>query len=296
MKIAYVAKHGNGGNDEEGAIRHALSVLGHDVSCIDERTFPGAFSVPDADFLLCHHLREPELLKGVSVPKVFWCFDLIDFPDQTLAGRCRQRMAWADAMTVHCDLGFMTDGDWVEKRPGKLRWLPQAADERVIGQYQTEQTMPILMTCIANGGRGRRSFVEDMIKIHGTDVAWFVGGKHGEELKKLIGKSRIVIAPDSPVTDRYWSNRVYLTLGFGGFLLHPYCARLYQHYDDRADLVYYRSRAELYELIRHYLDPAQDGERRRIAAHGLATTKERHTYHHRCSYLVDTVSKELGIG
>lgn len=291
MKIAYIARHNNGGNDEEGAVAFALEQLGHTVVRIGETAQGGD---PGCDFALFHHIRDVEAVKKWRLPKAFWCFDLIDADDRAVAGRSRTRIEWADRMTAACDIGFMTDGDWVAKRPGKLHWLPQAADEREIGVgTASREVVPILMTGTSNDGTKRRSFVEEMKATYGSMFTQVERGVHGKALKNLIASAQIVVAPDGPITDRYWSNRVYLTLGCGGFLLHPYCAKLYEHYDDRRHLVYYRSRAELRELIREFL--SSGANRARTSHNGMVHTREVHTYRHRCAQLVETVRRGLKI-
>src|SRR5258705_108551 len=132
MRILYVAKHDAKGNCDEEAISHALEQLGHIVIKLHERDGSSTFNHV-ADFMLCHHWRNLDELRRIKIPKVFWCFDLIDSKDPTIAKRDLERINWITQMTNACDLGFMTDGDWVGKdKTGKLLWLMQGADERIV--------------------------------------------------------------------------------------------------------------------------------------------------------------------
>ncbi len=305
MRIIYVAKHDQTcSNDDEGAITDALTKLGHDVQRVRESQVRSAFRV-EADVCLFHHCHDFASLLRVKCPKVFWYFDLIDHPDPTLAKRCEVRKQWIADATEISKVGFCTDGDWVAKdATGKLRWLMQGADQRYVGLHRkpmpskdNEHVLPdgrckILYTGIERGGQGRQSFVNEMRDKYGANFHHYVSGKHGWVLAQTIAGASIVIAPDSPCTARYWSNRVYLTLGYGGFLLHPYCHGLTQHYSSR-QLAMYQDREHLHLMIDYYLE--RQDEALRVAADGLARTIKDHTYVNRCAELCSIVKEQLNI-
>lgn len=296
MRILYVAKHGSGGNQDEDAITNALTQLGHQVVCVQEGRTPRADL--KYDLVLFHKWDDVLTMRRIRAPKVFWYFDLVDFPDDTLAKRNQNRMDWMKRVTPHVAIGFCTDGDWVNRdTTGKLVRLLQGADGR-LAFPGTPGTLliPILFTGIKNGGAKRYSFVDHM------ERTWNRGGKqsfyhaqrvHGKPLADLIASSKVVVAPDGPVTDHYWSNRVYLTLGFKAVLFHPYCATLEDHYKDREEIVYYHSREELRELLLTYFQSPED--RKRIAHNGYQRTITEHLYLHRCKTLIQTVKERLGI-
>ncbi len=116
---------------------------------------------------------------------------------------------------------------------------------------------------------------------------------HGRELADRIASARIIVAPDGPQTDRYWSNRVYLTLGFAGFLLHPYCEELAGQYRDGVDLLFYRSREECDALIGKWLE-AEPYQRWAVSEAGYERTVKMHLYRHRCEKLIEVVKERLG--
>ena len=294
MNILYVARHTCGLNDDEGAIRYGLEKLGHTVIVCDESNGPGAHTI-DADFCLFHSWSKLSDIAAVKIPKVFWYFDLVDYSiDIKLGHRNTQRANWIKQVTSVSDLGFCTDGDWVKQdRTGKLRHLMQGADERVVGMWK-EQLPPVkdlLFTGTRTGGKGRQNFVDFMRNTYPNSFHHVEKGVYQEKLSKLIKQSKIVLAPDHPVTNLYWSNRVYTTLGFGGFLLHPYCRLLTHHYTHGQEIVFYKSMEELQELISHYLDHPE--ERLRIQEAALERTKNNHTYTHRCQTLVEEVQRRI---
>lgn len=293
MRITYIAKHDGSGNDEEGAITHALETLGHEVIRVRERVGHRAVSYK-TDLVLFHKWFDLRALKALKCPKAFWYFDLVDFPsDPLLRGRCRGRVAWMDDVMPLVDVGFCTDGDWVARHPDNLVHLIQGADSRMmalaVGESKPHPEAPpkILFTGGARGGIKRVTFVRDMRERYGAAFHHVERGVHGRHLRSLIQSHPVVVAPDGPVTDSYWSNRVYLTLGYGGFLLHPRANGLEEHYQDCKELVYYDDRAHLHAMIDLYTaNPDLCAE---IAANGLARTRSEHTYTHRVASMLDTL-------
>lgn len=281
--MAYVAKHGSGGNDDEGAIAHALRQLGHEV-------LPIAESNPkpvEADFTLFHKWYPPS---SWPTPLVFWYFDLVDYPDPTLAGRNRQRRDWMDAVIPRCVAGFCTDGDWA-KRCG-LHHLPQGADERRVGYYDdgVVKTGKYLLTCSTKGGRGREAFVSEVRTKYGHDLIHVQNGLHGRQLGYMVGAAKVVFAPSEPVTDNYWSNRVYNVLGFGGVMLHPWSQGLMHHIAHPGIVTFYGGMREFHDRV-EMLSSMTGEERlaRRLAA--IKCVRERHLYRHRCEELIRCLNR-----
>jgi hypothetical protein len=294
MKIIYVGKHGSGGNDDEGAIHHALEKLGHMVYRVREDVGKLAHRM-NGDFLLFHKWNDIVGITRMRMPKVFWFFDLVDYPDAVIKDRCSRRISWMERTIPIVDMGFCTDGDWVQRdTSGKLFWLPQGVDERMLVLNRTRfGGIPILFTGIKNGGTQRESFVKEMESTYGSDFVHIKSGIYQEQLVETIGNSQIVVAPDAPVTNSYWSNRVYNTIGMGGFMVHPYCKKLTVSYKDESEIVYYKDRGHLHSLIRYYLNKPE--ECKTIARQGAQHTARNHTYRNRCELLISIVKERLGI-
>ena len=299
VKVLYVAKHDSGHNDDEGAICHSLEELGWEVVKILEKQAQsklsnGKWKEYGASLLLFHHWSDPEILQEVTIPKVFWYFDLVTFPDETIERRNCARRNWMAETIPHIDLGFCTDGDWVAKdKSGKLCLLRQGADSRVMGVWPTKnklQTIPLLFTGMKTGGKIRRAFFEGIQRKYGQR---FINHRrcYKQDLGKLISQTQIVIAPDGPITNRYWSNGIYMTLGFGGFLLHPYCADLAMEYEDEKEVLFYKDREQLHEMVKYYQHRSNDRNTVRNAA--FIRTQKEHTYTHRCRLLIYTIQERL---
>lgn len=290
LTIGYVAKHGSGGNDDEGAIAHALEALGHRVERLREHKVRLANRL-ECDFVLVHHCHDIESLRSVKVPKVFWCFDLIDAKDSAVRVRSAQRIAWMRDLTSVCDLGFLTDGDHVDQdKTGKLHWLPQGADERLMGLSIPHTPGPeLLFLGMSRNGTVRASFVEEMRAQYGERFRHIQRGVYQEDFLEAVRGVAINVAPDGPVSDRYFSNRLVNCLGAGGFMLHPYSKAAYEMF--QGGCVFYGARWELHYLIDKYMK--EPTARARIAAEGLDIVRDKHLYRHRVAELVRVVKERL---
>lgn len=299
MRILYIAKHGqvDTTNDDEGAITFALEQLGHSVTTIREcEAHRLDASKLEADFALFHgwYGYDGEVFRDkLRMPKVFWYFDLVDWKtaDAELHARHLKRIAWAKQMIQQCDLGFFTDGDWVDRdKTGKAYWLTQGADERFVESWATPIIDPVDVLFVGGTGYGRGSLIKDLQERYGTSFCHVKGGYYGAGLEYRIHSSRVVVAPDTPITDRYWSNRVYNMLRYNAYLLHPYSNGLRTQYS--AKLAMYETREHLHQLIEHTLQKPEHFTSK-MQYMGHEHTMSNHTYRHRCEQLVSIVKERL---
>lgn len=286
MKIIHLARHGQTrSNQDEEAITYSLSLLGHEVVCFHETEWERALDTP-GDMLLFNKWFNVQALEKVKgrLKRVFWQFDLLG------QGSIAKLSKSVRGLLYYADYGFCTDGDWVREHQGegctKLHWLPQGADPRMVGRHPAGSPSRILFAGGNSIGSQRQLWIRDMRSRWGRSFHQIVR-QHGAALAGHVSGADIVVAPDAPGTDNYWSNRIYLMLGFGAFLIHPYYSGLVDHYEDGKEIIYYRSRPDLHEKIAYYLEHPE--ERRAIAAAGLERTKRDHTYLQRCQKLMQIV-------
>lgn len=303
MKILYVANHSAGKNDDEGAIADGFEKLGHEVIRANQNEFRviPTRNYSYCDFMLCHHLWNPHQIEKLKIPKVFWCFDLISYPrDPSLAARNQRRMNGIRQLTKTCDLGLMSDGDWVERNGSdKLVEFKQGADHRIVGMHKPIDgfSADILFMGIRNGGGvGRSSFVKFMFA-NFRDHFKHVRSVYREALARMIASSKVVVAPDHPMTDRYWSNRIYIALGFGALLLHPRVKGLEKYFKHEEHLLYYDSREHLHHQLELVLKAEEGGQIQDffngIRYAGWAEAVAQHTYMSRCEDLINIVKERL---
>lgn len=95
----------------------------------------------------------------------------------------------------------------------------------------------------------------------------------------ICGGSKIILGADSTSTENgFWSNRLWLTLGCGGFLLTNYVPGMEEIFTNRKHLVWYYDEEECISLVREYLEKPED--RKRIAEEGYQLVHSHHTFHH----------------
>jgi hypothetical protein len=123
------------------------------------------------------------------------------------------------------------------------------------------------------------------------------GGKpsvRGIDLNKLYWSTKIVVGDTLCIGYNYpdyWSDRVYETMGRGGFIIHPYISGMEREFEDKKHLVFYEygNFQQLQSLIDYYLEHEEEREAIRLAGHNLV--KENYTYKNRWQQIL----KELNI-
>ena len=116
----------------------------------------------------------------------------------------------------------------------------------------------------------------------------------GMALNKLYWSTKVVVGDTLCLNFNYpdyWSDRIYETLGRGGFLIHPYIPGIEKEFVDKKHVVFYEygNFQQLKELIDYYL--INDEERETIRKSGHELVKNNYTYKHRWQQIL----KELGL-
>lgn len=121
-----------------------------------------------------------------------------------------------------------------------------------------------------------------------------LGIVRGPELNQVYADAKVVVGDSLCLNytyPDYWSDRVYETLGRGGFLIHPRVPGMDQEFTDREHLVFYDfgDFDQLHELIDYYL--AHDREREGIRRAGHSYVKTRHTYRDRWATILEVLGR-----
>lgn len=294
MRIAYIANHGQDrSSDDEGAIAHALAVLGHDVTTIREESGADVLSWKYApDLVLFHKWYDLETLTKLSgvCKTAVWYFDRVQDPDPKAQPSCRTRTARLRQVMPRVTHSFFTDGDWVanEKVPNSSV-LRQGFDERLYFPPKHDlRANTVLFTGNNRWSAGRKAFVELLHAKFGKRLIHIDSGLYREGLRTLIQRSAVVVAPDSPGSDRYWSNRIYNVLGSGGCLLHPAWAGVSADYSPGVDFMGYLNRDAMVSTAFRLLNLPK--LREETAQRGYLSTMNRNLYRHRVEQLLQTVT------
>lgn len=111
----------------------------------------------------------------------------------------------------------------------------------------------------------------------------------GDRLNDLYNSAKVIIG-DSVYSPRYWSNRIYETIGRAGFIIHPMTEGLDEEFIPYKHFIpyYYGDWDGLKEKIDYYLK--HDEERDKIRFAGFEHCKKYHTLNNRCADFIKHVS------
>ena len=290
MKILYVAHHGQNNNDDEGAIYRGLTELGHTVFSFNfislqrDKFALCHLPVDDFDIVLFHKLPVDyahflcNRWKGVC-----WFFDPINkgFPAND---------SYVDAIKDHLYKGFFTDGDYVlaEHRENfyDLKQGFDAADTIDLVDINEEPENDLLFIgTVGQGGYSQRSeYISELEKEFGP-IAHTEYSIFKDDLTKKCRNTKIMLAMP-PVTDYYWSNRIYLLGGRGAFVLHPDSRGLTHELIWCVDMYPSNDMEYLKWSIKFWLDPENRYMRNEMRKNLQRDILDNHCYIHRCEELV----------
>ena len=290
MRIGYIFTRKS---DDERAIAKALEELGHQVELVHD-----AHMIQNAeryhhqfDLILFHHCTYLDQIKRIGLPTVFWCFDLIvhDKYDQNII---KSRQRWARKAVEISDLGFFTDGGAVEMFPENTLRLTQGAQTIRTGTREVQHDILFAGTV----EKLRLEFFRELEKRLPERLRQLNKREKifGPGFAEVLSTAKIILAPNAPISHNYWSNRVYMVTGYGGFLLHPYIEELESQYTDGEEIVYYTDVDDLATKAEYYLD--NEEERNFIAARAQWRTEHEHMYSHRVRVLMRHVEERLSMG
>jgi hypothetical protein len=95
----------------------------------------------------------------------------------------------------------------------------------------------------------------------------------------ICGGAKIILGADiTSEVQGYWSNRLWLTLGCGGFFLTGYVHGIEDYFENKKHLVWYHDESECLNLASEYL--AKPRARQEIARQGYELVHKHHTFHH----------------
>ncbi|MCH8012127.1 MAG: glycosyltransferase [Candidatus Marinimicrobia bacterium] len=265
-----------------------------------------AFLQPDLVYFAKASKLSVSSIRRISakVLTVMWYFDIRKSLDPMVLERAKQVGLF---VTVSSELSKRFEAAGV-----KNVWhLPQAFTQHILQMKPRENIKPTDVAFIGNN-RGAEARIRLLKKI-GTQfqlTVWGSGWAGFQDSfivpdKKVFNKdyvsicqnSRIVLATPTEESyssvRHYFSNRVWLTLGSGGFLLHKYHEGMDDYFKDQKHLVFFQDDNDCLEKIQYYL--SHEEERKNIAYSGQRYVLEHHTYRVRIEALMQYVSRNLRV-
>lgn len=292
----------------------SLEALGHEVIRLQERESSSEeiyqHAVVSSLFVWVHthgwHTPGNDMswvlrrLQDQKIPSVTYHLDL-------WFGLDRQKDLESDPFYREIEWFFATDKlmcDWFnENTEVKGRYLPAGVyhEECGVSQIMMKQKEVIFV-----GSKGyhpewsyRPQLINWLASTYGHRFEHWggdgLGTVRGFDLNRLYANSKVTVG-DSLVLNfdypYYWSDRVYETMGRGGFLIMPFIKGLDEQFKDGEHLIFYEfgNFDQLKEKIDYYL--ANDDAREKIRLAGHEEVKARHTYKHRWEHILKEVFSE----
>ena len=291
MKIIYFANFDNTNSDNtEQHIKYALEQLGHSVVLVNENKFTDGeiLNIKDPDIFLFHKAgvgrtidteHFVKLLTYITCAKVCWYFDAID----------PIRENYIEDIAGYIDLCFLTDDTWRRRHKyDQFHFLPQGIgnEDTTLGTFRKEYECDV---CFAGGlySEERVEFAQILKQIYG-DKFKIVNNVFNRDLYDLCASAKIMVAPPYPMNDFYWSSRFYMTLGSGGFLVHPDLYGLRDEFTEGKHFAGY-GKGELVDTIDYYLK--HEEERKVIQAQGRKRCLKIATYKDRIKTMLEIYEK-----
>lgn len=249
-----------------------------------------------------------QTLKKLKIPSVTYHLDL-------WFGLERQKDLDNDPVYKHIEHFFTVDklmADWFnEKTNVKGHYIHAGVFDKecYISPVHTTPRPPLterLHDVIFVGSKGyhkewpyRPELINKLKARYGRNFV-HVGGDgeikttRGADLNQLYADSKVAVGDSLCINfdyPYYWSDRVYETLGRGGFMIHPYIKGMEEDFEDGKHLVFYKfgDWDDLFNKIDHYV--ANKEEREKIRLSGHEHVKKNHTYVNRWAEIIKEVKK-----
>jgi len=229
-----------------------------------------------------------EQLKKRKIKTASWTFDLY-------FGHRREQLIGKDPI-FRCDYIFGPDGGNIQRfrsRGINYHLLRQGIFDGFCykGEWNERYDYDVVFVGHYNGTWSQRGNFYDKIKKR-YKFRWFgrwdTDEIRGDKLNELYATAKIVIG-DSWPSKSYWSNRLYETLGRGGFLMFQAIQDLDTEYTPYKHYIPYPiyDFDALAEKIDYFLNKPE--EREKISNEALEYTKEHHTLIQRCESFMQEI-------
>jgi hypothetical protein len=294
MKIAYI---GNFSVDfsTESHIAKSFESLGHEVIRIPESkaTIAGVASV-DCDFVL--YTKTRNILGDwslIKVPTVAWCLDLYIGLQREV--ELDHHPFWK------CDIVITPDGGHqkeFEKHGINHFYVPAGVYDKecYIGDVKESMQKDVIFVGSMHYHPEwpyRRELIKWLMTTYGDRFRLWGTNEtvRGKDLNNLYASAKVVVG-DSLYSPRYWSDRIYETMGRGGFLIHPKIIGLEEEFEYGKHFVSYNYKDfdGLRRKIDYYLAHPEEREEIRMAGHEFV--KNNCTYVDRCKQVLKIVEDE----
>jgi len=220
----------------------------------------------------------------VTKPSILYTNDWI-FLNKTREQNYREKIKYIDYI-------ISTDTtDYTKNFGVKKHWyIPMACLPS--SKFNPSPQKDLIFTGYTDYSQDRKIFIKEIKKSFDLDI-YGVGNKqpiYNKELEKTLQNYKIALGHNCVNSPGYWSSRLYITIGFGGFFITPYTKLLEREFKNKEHLVWYKNLKEGKKLIKYYLE--HNEEREKIRRQGYEYCQKNHNWNVRAKEFIK-VFKEI---
>ena len=275
-------------------LSNALERAGCDIERLDINGFPGNVTsqkIKKTDIILystkiirVDTKTFSTFSEYVTKPSILYTNDWI-FLNKTREQNYREKIKYIDYI-------ISTDTtDYTKNFGVKKHWyIPMACLPS--SKFNPSPQKDLIFTGYTDYSQDRKIFIKEIKKSFDLDI-YGVGNKqpiYNKELEKTLQNYKIALGHNCVNSPGYWSSRLYITIGFGGFFITPYTKLLEREFKNKEHLVWYKNLKEGKKLIRYYLE--HNEEREKIRRQGYEYCQKNHNWNVRAKEFIK-VFKEI---
>jgi len=275
-------------------LSNALERAGCDIERLDINGFPGNVTsqkIKKTDIILystkiirVDTKTFSTFSEYVTKPSILYTNDWI-FLNKTREQNYREKIKYVDYM-------ISTDTvDYTKNFGIKKHWYIPMACLPSFG-FNPSPQKDLIFTGYIGYSQDRKIFIEEIKKSFDL-IIYGVGNKqpiYNKELEKTLQNYKIALGHNCVNSPGYWSSRLYITIGFGGFFITPYTKLLEREFKNKEHLVWYKNLKEGKKLIKYYLE--HNEEREKIRRQGYEYCQKNHNWNVRAKEFIK-VFKEI---
>ena len=157
--------------------------------------------------------RLVEVLRRSPVPGYLWYYDRVHNYEAEPS-----RLEWMRQVAPLCRVAFVTDGGLAETSWANWRVLRQGISAPTVAAADVPENDREDVAFLGQLYGARYDEVAPIMRQIKVSV---ISNVFGRQLTDVIRRHRVIIGPNYPSAPGYWSDRVYVVLGHGGFFLAP---------------------------------------------------------------------------
>lgn len=296
--------------------KKSLEALGHEIIALQETQTNSETILDEAmksDMFVWVHTHGWETPGSISMDMVLRYLKQAKIPSITYhldlwLGLKRQADLSKDSVYKSIEYFFTCDkqmATWFNKNTSvKGRYLPAGVLDEECKKFDLNNSWTIKNDVIFVGSRGYhpewpyRPQLIDWLRSTYTDKFTHIGGDgdtgtiRGLELNNVYSNSKVAVGDSLNIDFKYpyyWSDRLYESIGRGGFTIFPYIEGVEDEFDINKELIVYKfgDFEELKEKIDYFIN--NDNEREKIREAGFKKVINNYTYKNRWQSILSEV-------